>query len=299
MTLPNFLIIGAQKAGTTWLAQILRQHPDVFVPQSEVHFFNLKANFSRGLGWYERHFENAKPGQIVGEKTPNYLWIASEAENRKAGRKQHRANIHQSIHQYLPDAKLIVVVRDPIKRSLSAINHYRRQGEMSPLWSIDELLAGKRKTISERYGVFDMGRYYYQLQKYYQYFDPSQILTVVFEEEITIDPDVCLKRVCQFLEIDDSCAFKHMRSKSNAFVNRRVGTALLTHSWPTQPLFTWAGRQHPGIINRIDSLPLMGRRMKKQVPSDRTLTQLYNRYAEDNQQLFDLLGHRIAQWSPG
>lgn len=299
MTLPNFLIIGAQKAGTTWLTQILRQHPEVFMPRSEVHFFNLKANFSKGIDWYEQQFDRAKPGQMVGEKTPNYLWIASEEENRQAGRRQHRANIQKSIYQHLPDAKLIVVVRDPVKRAISAVNHYYRQGQMSPLWSIDELLVGKRQDISERYGVFNMGRYAYQLEHYYQFFKPDRVLTVVFEEEIVRDPEACLSKVCRFLEIDDGFAFKHMRSKSNAFVNRRIGTAVLAHARPTRSFFTWAIHHRPGIVDRIDALPILGKRIEKQTPSDRVLTQLYDRYAQDNHQFFNLLGHQIAQWSPG
>lgn len=298
MTLPNFLIIGAQKAGTTWLTHMLRQHPDVFMPQQEIHFFNRKRNFNRGLGWYEQYFEKAKPGQTVGEKTPNYMWIASEEENRQAKRWQHRANIHHSIHEYLPNAKLIVVVRDPVKRAISAINHYRRQGQMSPLWSIDELLFGNKRSAAERYGVFDMGRYYHQIQTYYQCFNPSKIMIVVFEEEITRDPEHCLSKVCQFIGVDSAYKFKRTNNKANAFVNRRVGTALLTHIPPTGPFLSWAALRRPGIIDRLDAIPIMGGRIKKKLPSDAVTARLYEWYADDNQQLFNLLGHQITEWIP-
>jgi len=298
MALPNFLIIGAQKAGTTWLADKLRQHPDIFIPRRELHFFNLKKNFEKGIEWYEHQFKGAKSGQKIGEKAPNYLWITSEAENQQARRQQHRADIHRSIHQYLPKAKLIVVVRDPVRRATSAINHYRRQGEMSPLWAIDEILFGQHKSIAERYGVFDMGRYYHQLQAYYQCFDSSQIMVVVFEENIARNPKRCLQEVCRFIEIDDTFKFSRVQSKVNAFVDRRVGTALLTHLPPTRPFFTWATRKRPGIIDRLDRTPLMGNRMTKQVPSDAVISQLYRFYTKDNQKLFDLLGHRITEWIP-
>ena len=298
MTLPNFIIIGAQKAGTTWLAHMLRQHPDIFMPPQEVHFFNFKKNFSRGLNWYEQHFKGAKPGQIVGEKTPNYLWIANEEEHRKAGRRRHQANIHESIAQTLPDVKLIVVVRNPVKRALSAINHYYRHGEMSPLWRIDDVLFGRKRHIAERYGVFDMGRYHHQIQAYYQRFDPSQIMVIVFEEEITQDPERCLQKVCQFVGVAPSFQFSRMQTRTNAFVSRRVGTALLTHVQPTKPLLTWAALHKPGIINRLDYLPLMGSRIQKQVPSAHVISQLYDYYTEENQKMFNMLGHSITEWIP-
>ncbi|MEL6552370.1 MAG: sulfotransferase [Cyanobacteria bacterium J06621_11] len=298
MTLPNFIIVGAQKAGTTWLAHMLRQHPGIFMPPQEVHFFNFKKNFNQGLGWYEQHFKGAKPSQIVGEKTPNYLWISSKDEHRQAGRKRHCADIHRNIAQTLPQVKLLVVVRNPVKRAISAINHYQRHGEMSPLWSIDDVLFGTKRHIAERYGVFDMGRYHHQLQAYYQCFDPNQIKVIVFEEEITREPERCLKNVCHFLGVDESFQFNRVQSKTNAFVSRRVGTALLTHIQPTKPLLTWAALKRPGIINRLDYLPFMGSRIQKQVPSDDVIAQLYDYYTEDNQKMFNMLGHSITEWVP-
>ena len=78
--LPNLLIIGAQKCGTTWLARMLGQHPDVFMAEEEIHFFDRAHNFARGTAWYESHFAAAAGQSAVGEKTPDYLW----AEGRGA-----------------------------------------------------------------------------------------------------------------------------------------------------------------------------------------------------------------------
>lgn len=67
---PNFLIVGVMKAGTTTLAYYLNQHPDVFLPDREIHFFDNDKNYARGIQWYEGHFVQACAEQIVGEKTP-------------------------------------------------------------------------------------------------------------------------------------------------------------------------------------------------------------------------------------
>ena len=70
----NFLVIGAQKAGTTWLDDMLRQHPDVFTPpQKELHFFSKLSNFDKGLAWYCDHFSLLGDEKAVGECTPNYI----------------------------------------------------------------------------------------------------------------------------------------------------------------------------------------------------------------------------------
>jgi len=75
---PNFMLIGAQKCGTSWLAAMLRQHPDIFVPEKkELHFFNLKSNYARGIEWYRKQFDGWSGQKLVGDCTPNYLWEQS------------------------------------------------------------------------------------------------------------------------------------------------------------------------------------------------------------------------------
>src|SRR5688572_26171231 len=74
---PNFLVIGAQKSGTTWLAEMLRQHPDVYTsPKKELHYFDLKANYALGIDWYRQQFAGETGQRAIGECTPNYLWVS-------------------------------------------------------------------------------------------------------------------------------------------------------------------------------------------------------------------------------
>ncbi len=110
-TLPDFLIIGAQKCGTTFLYQLLVQHPHVkpaFV--KEVHYFDL--NFKRGHNWYRSHFPlqiNNSRKYITGESSPYYLFHPHAARRASA---------------VVPDAKLIVLLRNPVDRAYS---HYQHQ----------------------------------------------------------------------------------------------------------------------------------------------------------------------------
>ncbi len=206
MTLPNFLIIGAQKAGSSWLAYNLRQHPDIFMPNSEIYFFNKQENFSQGIEWYENYFTKVQGEKLVGEKTPGYI---------------SNPDACQRIYQTLPEVKLIAILRNPVKRAISAINHHRRRGRISPLLDINTLLLGilsgdnKYSTQESSYQFIARGKYYSQLKTYYDYFREDQILVLTLEEDIVDRPALTLKKVCNFLGVDSSFHFQKMNYEVN------------------------------------------------------------------------------------
>ncbi|MEO0688389.1 MAG: sulfotransferase, partial [Cyanobacteria bacterium J06649_11] len=198
MTSPNFLIIGAQKGGTTWLARILTKHPDVFMPAREIEFFSKPETMAKGLDWYEENFKNVLQESAIGEKSPSYIWVNQQSLHE----------VHRHIHEYSPDIKLIAVLRDPVQRAISHARHYMRGarigGKVSPLASLDHLILNS--SLSK--GILSRGHYAEQLEAYYQYFKPEQILTIINEEEIVKDPKAVMARVCNFLEVDASFDFK-------------------------------------------------------------------------------------------
>lgn len=102
------MCIGAQRAGTTWLSQILKSHTDIFVSEpKELQFFN--AHYDKGIQWYETHFEPAtEPAR--GELTPDYL---------------HHKSALERISQHYPGIKIIVILRQPLDRTISAWQLYR------------------------------------------------------------------------------------------------------------------------------------------------------------------------------
>jgi hypothetical protein len=289
MVLPNFLVIGAQKAGTGWLARNLAQHPDVCLIDREIHYFNLERHYDRGIVWYEQFFSPGDGKLWVGEKTPNYLWVTPNKISSKFG--NHLPNVHKNLYEALPNAKLIVVLRNPVERAISALNHYRRQGQISPLDRVDDILLGKKQHLAEMFGILSMGYYYRHIKAYFDCFDPSQLLILIFEEDIAIDPAIALKKVCNFLEIDDSFEFKDRSRQFNTFTDIRIGEALFNYFNPL-PDMTSISR-----LNRyLRKSPLLGPPIAKARPSKATLSKLYERYTEDNEKLFDLLGRRVESW---
>jgi hypothetical protein len=278
MPLPNFLIIGAQKAGTTWLLRQLRQHPEVFMPSEEIHFFDKEHHYTNGLSWYKQFFEGVTTESAIGEKTPDYCWT------NQPGAEGHLPNVHRNIYETLPDAKLILLVRNPVDRAVSAANHLIRTRRVPPQYSIDQLLVGDKRDLAQTHGVLDYGRYHKHIQAYLNYFDRDQLLVLVFEEAVVDNPQRALERVASFLGVDPSFPFEKVQTRENPPGISKAGLYVRYYAPPLAP-----------IVKALDKY-LLGRNYK-QFPSDDTRETLYDFYRNDNEQLYQFLGRRIPSWT--
>lgn len=189
---PTFLILGAQKAGTTWLADMVRQHPEICMPETkELHFFNKRSNIQKGLSWYEAHFEACTaPGR--GEATPNYLWYPTDpAEIEESGRVP---NVPARVHEAYPDLKFIVSLRNPVDRAVSAYRTLIRGGYISPQTSIIE--------AAHRHGILSMGEYQMHIEKWLTFFPRERFLFLVFEEDVKQRRQQTMETVFNFLDVN-------------------------------------------------------------------------------------------------
>jgi len=194
---PHFLIVGAQKAGTTSLLSALGQHPDVWVPpQKELHFFDLY--WERGAAWYESLFVPGAGACIRGESTPYYLWHPRAAER---------------VWRYRKDMKLIVLLRDPVERAVAHYHHAVRQGfESLPLAEAlavePDRLRGEHARLCrdpqaqsfahQNHSYRARGFYLNQLQVWLEYFSRDQLL-VLEMGELVRHPVAGLNRCLAFL----------------------------------------------------------------------------------------------------
>ena len=177
--LPNFLIIGAEKAATTWLARCLAEHPSVFVPpEKEIFFFSSR--FSRGRGWYASHFRDWSGEPRVGEATPVYLGHPDAPERIRAT---------------LGEIDLIVSLRHPVDRAYSAYWHNLRQGRLSPGSDFTRCLEADALEIRSR------GEYLPHLLRYLRLF-PRERLLVLLYDDIQDEPAQALRRCLEFLHVD-------------------------------------------------------------------------------------------------
>ena len=177
--LPDFLIIGAPKAATTWLADCLREHPQVFLPElKELRYF-CGTNHAKGLTWYGNQFSKAS-GDVarVGEASPSYLGSPQAP---------------QRIHDLLPQSKLILSLRHPVEQAYSFYWHLTSRGELPPTTDFARFFAEQRPRA---------GYYGHHVGRYREYFAADQMLILIYEREIQDDPVRGVRRCQEFLGID-------------------------------------------------------------------------------------------------
>lgn len=209
---PNFLIIGAQKAGSTWLYDVLKRHPEVFLPQKvELSYFNrTNCENSDAIEAYLEEFSGATDRhKRIGEKTPSYFWTSNHDRSREQPPKTHNPHIPESVKRVLGDEiSLIVSLRHPVKRAISAYAHHGARNRIRP----HEYLSD----IANTRGILDIGYYSQHLEAWERVFGSDNILKLVFEEEIAENPAAGYERVCNFLEIDKSFTPDNLGNPSNS-----------------------------------------------------------------------------------
>lgn len=195
---PTFLIIGAQKSGTSALFRYMLEHPLVLPPlRKEVHYFDFCHH--RGPGWYRAHFPPRRPGAwMTGEASPSYM-LHPLAPIRAAA--------------FDPDLKLIAILRDPVERALSHHAMARRTGrdslsfedaveaEPERLSDFEEALVsapGNLHCSARRHSYLRRGRYAEQLEAWLAHF-PRENLLLLRTEEFWADGNRTLNRVFAFL----------------------------------------------------------------------------------------------------
>ncbi|MEB3230035.1 MAG: sulfotransferase [Leptolyngbyaceae bacterium] len=226
MTLPNFLIIGAMKAGTTSLYRYLKQHPQVFMsPVKEPNFFALEGEVLddprvtvTDLPSYQGLFTGVTDEVAIGEASVRYLYSPKAAAR---------------IHHYIPDAKLLVVLRNPVERAFSAyVYQFSRGSDL--LTDFGEALAAEPERIAEEFDCWwhyrAMGFYHAQLQQYYQYFAPEQIKVCLYED-LCQQPQQLITEMFEFLGVDPTFQ-PAIAQQHNA---TRIPKNRLIHNFLTKP----------------------------------------------------------------
>jgi len=268
--LPNLVVIGAQKAGTTSLHRYLDRHPEVSMSTpKELNFFTSPAwNWWRGVDWYESHFADAGAFAVRGESSPSYTTYPRET------------GIAERMHAVIPDARLVYMVRDPIDRMVSQYLHLRANGhELRSLAEVcsDPALADSTYVIQ--------GRYHLQLSQFLARYSRDRVLVIAQEDLLRRRRDT-LRRVFRFLEVHPEFWAPELAVVANTAADKAGGLRGRARS---------VARTLPGpAASGAEALLARSGRPRLKPGVRRRLT---THFAADADRLRRLTGRRFRSWS--
>lgn len=301
MTMPNFLIIGAAKSGTTALYAYLKQHPDIFMsPVKEPRFFAFEGEHLSfngpgdhgekcseatitDLKTYQSLFKNVTTEKAIGEASPAYLSSAEKASER--------------IRYYLPEVKLIAILRQPAERAYSAFLHTVKSGYESSL-SFEAALALEEKRIQENWESIwhhkQLGYYYEQLKPYFNRFPKEQIRVYLFDD-LKGNGSSLVKNIFSFLEVDDSFSPDTSEKVNVSGVPR----SLWLHDFLSKnndPIKDLLKPLFPKKLRNQLVKKMKHSNLQKPQLSYATRQELNQLYREDILKLQDLIGRDLTSW---
>lgn len=210
-TMPNFLIIGAMKAGTTSVYRYLRQHPQIYMsPKKEPEFFDLEGreldfDGPEGKERVRRDMERIHPTTIEG-----YRELFRDVDGEKAVGEASQVYMYsrqapERIKHHVPDAKMIAILRNPVERAHSAFS-YLTLGGREPITDFSTALRAEEARVAGNwkwvYHYKSLGFYHEQLSRYLQMFDRDRIQIHLYDDLHRDMPGV-MKSIFRFLEVDD------------------------------------------------------------------------------------------------
>jgi hypothetical protein len=196
--LPDFLGIGAQKCGTTWVHYQFATHPQIFVPETkELDFFFWR---KKPIEWYHAQFAGAKRGQKKGELSPNYAL---------------RDDTPGVIHALLPSVKLFYIVRQPVERAFSQWKMARRLGNVPAELPFIEVFRQNLQFMQER------GKYEECVRRYARVFRLGETFRVFFYDDLCADPQAFLRELFRFVGVDAEWQPPKLRDRVGANAESR------------------------------------------------------------------------------
>lgn len=301
MTMPNFLIIGSPKSATTSLYEYLNQHPEIYMsPNKEPHFFAFEGKQPDFVGpgdvdaWinrssivtlseYQQQFDSVSTEKAIGEASTMYLYIP-ETPTR--------------IKSYLPNVKMIAILRHPVDRAYSHFLHLRREGR-EWLTDFSQALAAEEERMQNHWSPVwhykNVGLYSQQIARYYENFDPKNIKIYLYDDWLK-DSKGIFKEILTFLEVNNEYVpDMSVRYNPASFVlKNKAWHEFLTKSNPIktllkqvipakirQPMAAKAYRKNMGNTEKISSIQRQ---------------ELIGFFRDDIQKLAKILNRDLSKW---
>ena len=300
MNMPNFLLIGAAKSGTSSLYYYLKQHPDIFMPasrdQKEPDFFTLEGQTQERLGpfgsfqmksaitdlkTYQQLFTDVNDEKAIGEASTSYIYSQTAA---------------QRIHNYIPDAKIVAILRDPAERAYSHFLFSLSNGR-EPHPNFEQALKEEEQRINDGWSFQwhhrRRGFYFEQLERYYTIFGPSNVHVCLYED-LRSEPQKLLKSIFDFLEVDNSfLANTNKKHNPTKVPKNQTLNSLLNKP---NPLKDTIKQFLPKGVRQKITQPLKDKNLGKPELPKRVRKELISGYHDDILKLQDLIGRDLSLW---
>lgn len=274
--LPTFLCIGAMKSATTWLYEILKKHPEIYLNPliKEINFFNR--HYNRGIKWYERFFltkEKSIQYKAIGEISPMYF-IDEYAPIR--------------IQETLSDPNFIVVLRNPVDRAFS---HYiYRKSKRNDCYSLEQVMC-------EDTNIFNHGLYAFHLKNWLKVFPKNKFLILIFEE-FTKNPLIVLLKISKFLAVDFNKFNKVDLTKKINYT--RVPIFHELYKFLIRIMRPFSSKGLYNVIGRFSKLKkiifLFGEKQEKEMFNSSIRTKYFFKYKDDIEELEKLFNIDLNIW---
>jgi hypothetical protein len=200
----DFIGIGSARSGTTWLAHVLSEHPDICVSKpKELDYFSKRtlflptSNCDMPLSWYESKFAHCKKNQLRGEWSPSYL-VDPDAP--------------RLIHEQFPDVKILIALRNPVE---ALVSHYQNIRVFHPMeWPFEEFLE-HRPDFLQHYN------YAAHVERYLRTFDTAHVFLYLYDD-VCQDPHYLIRRILHFLGVDENLLSKAIGRRINSASSTRL-----------------------------------------------------------------------------
>lgn len=280
--LPDFIIIGAAKSGTSSLVQYLMRHPQIFMSANkEPEYYSRDAVYAQGIDWYRGLFAAARDDQICGEGSTTY------------SRWPHTPDVPERIERDIPGAKFVYIMRHPVARTYSHYAHHMRTGVTM---TFEQAL--------ERDAIYvDCSRYIRQIERYLQRFDRERFL-FLFQHDLKNDPRSILDRTQKHLAVKPCDLMAGGEASFNVggpdhYLRNRTTKRLRR----VKPISWLADRMPAGVKDAAFSLlkrSFIGRRIEaeNQIPpmKEETRRRLLDLFADETAQLERFLDVELPAW---
>ena len=294
MSLPNFICLGAAKSGTTTLHDILRQHPEIYVPAfKEPHFFDIPENYKNGIDWYQKNYFKNVNKKVIAEFTPSYFFDKEVPE--------------RIFNNLGAEVKFVVLLRHPVDRAYSHYLHSKRD-EHEELDFVESLnqeedrlsryIENKDYLSYLRNSYISQGLYGDMVERYLKYFKLENFMFIHFEKEFLLKRDKTIHRVLNFLDIDSQIELQtDLRSNPSSKEKSKTLKRIMKKKGWWRTIIKWLlpSIQFRQIIrNRVQRLNIKEYRAEK--ISEELKSKLFSSYFRDNIDKFERLTDKKMNW---